>query len=116
MNMCKPTNIWDKNDVEICERDILFDPSWWWGSGYVFLNRGKCGPSTGDSVMAYILSQDIKHPLKKAFYNIWNGKEVEIIGNIDDTPELLGCLYRPTQPPNEYRHGQQNNTNNNKST
>jgi hypothetical protein len=39
--------------------------------------------------MAYILAKDIKNPKFNAGHNIWDGCEVEVIGNIDQHPELL---------------------------
>lgn len=94
----QPTGIFDKHGIEIYTGDILYDPSWWWGTRYVYLNRGDCGPAKGDSVMAYILASDIDNPLEKATYNIWNGHEVEIIGRIDETPELLNIKSRDPLP------------------
>ena len=89
MSKREPTGIYDRYGAEIHTRDILYNPTWWWGSRYVYLHRGKCGPCVGDSVMSYILAKNIEHPLKNATYNIWNGKDVEIIGNIDENPERL---------------------------
>jgi len=78
------TGLKDKNGVEIYEGDIISDPNWWWGAGEVLLNRGECGPCKGDSVMSYICRNS-----KHTSHNIWNGKEVEVIGNIYENPELL---------------------------
>lgn len=88
-NLMQFTGICDKNGKEIYDGDVLFDPSWWWGPRFVYLNVGKCGPCKGDSVMSYLLAKDIKNPLDSATHNIWNGKDVEIIGNIYENPELL---------------------------
>lgn len=78
------TGIKDKNGKKIFEGDIIFDPNWWWGPGEVFLNRGQCGPCRGDSVMSYLCrgKETISH-------NIWNGKDVTILGNIHDNPEII---------------------------
>lgn len=78
------TGIKDKNGKEIYVGDIIYNTSWWWGAGEVFLNTGKCGPCDGDSVMTYACRNS-----KEVFYNIWNGKDVEVIGNIYENPELL---------------------------
>lgn len=83
------TGLHDKNGKEIYEGDILNSPSWWWGPGFVYLNVGECGPCEGDSVMSYILSKDIGNPKSNAAHNIWDGNEVEVIGNIYESPERL---------------------------
>jgi uncharacterized phage protein (TIGR01671 family) len=83
------TGLKDKNEVEIYDGSILMDPSWWWGPRFVYLNQGECGPCEGDSVMSYILAKNIENPQKEATHNIWNGREVEVIGNIYENPELL---------------------------
>ena len=83
------TGLKDKNGKLIYEGDIIYTPGWWWGAGFVHLNIGECGPCKGDSVMSYILAKNIDNPLKGAAHNIWNGAEVEVIGNIYENPELL---------------------------
>ena len=83
------TGLKDKNDKLIYEGDIIYSPIWWWGACFVYLNIGECGPCNGDSVMSYILAKNIDNPLKGAVYNIWNGAEVEVIGNIYENKELL---------------------------
>ena len=77
------TGLKDKNGTEIYEGDIINDPEWWWGPGEVFLNRGVCGPCIGDSVMAYVCRN-----ARGVSYNIWDGKDVEVIGDIYKNPEL----------------------------
>ena len=83
------TGLKDKNGKLIYDGDIIYSPSWWWGACFVYLNIGECGPCNGDSVMSYILAKNIDNPLKGAVYNIWNGAEVEVIGNIYENKELL---------------------------
>lgn len=99
-----PTGIFDKHGVEVHTGDIILDPTWWWGARYVYLNRGRCGPCKGDSVMAYILAIDLDDPLKNATHNIWDGGKVEIIGRIDQTPELLGL--KPEKPAMTFAFGE----------
>lgn len=88
-NLIQSTGLKDKNGKLIYEGDIIYTPGWWWGAGFVHLNIGECGPCKGDSVMSYILAKNIDNPLKGAAHNIWNGAEVEVIGNIYENPELL---------------------------
>lgn len=90
--------ITDKNGKDIYERDILYCSSWWWGTGFVYLNKGECGPCSGDSVSSYIMAKDIDNPKKGASHNSWNGAEVEVIGNIYETPELIGKHKRTPTP------------------
>ncbi len=88
------TNIKDKNGKEIYEGDIIYSNSWWWGAKFIFLSSGEVGPARGDNVFQYILSQDMENPLKGATHNLWYGKDVEIIGNIYQTPELINANAR----------------------
>lgn len=83
------TGIKDKNGKEIFEGDILDN---FYSRGFVYMNRGVCGPCKGDSVMSYILSMNIENPLYRAIYNIWDGNDVEVIGNIYENPSLLNGL------------------------
>ncbi len=79
----------DKNTVEIYAGDIPMSPTWWWGPGFVYLDRGRCGPCNGDSVMSYILAKNINAPETGASHNIWDGEDVEVIGNISENSDLL---------------------------
>lgn len=79
------TGLKDKDGKEIYEGDIISDPNWWWGPGEVFLNLGECGPCKGESVMSYVC----RGKGGSVSHNIWDGKDVEIIGNIYENPELL---------------------------
>lgn len=83
------TGIKDANGKFIFEGDIIDDPTWWWGPGYVYLSMGQCGPCLADNVGNYILSKNISNPSQDAVYNEWNGDEVTVIGNIHENPELL---------------------------
>ena len=83
------TGLLDREGVEIYESDILHNPSWWWGNCFVYWNQGECGPCSGDSVGSYLLAQNLDNPAEDAVHNIWNGREVEVIGNIHQHPELL---------------------------
>lgn len=87
--LMQSTGLKDKNGKLIYEGDIIYSPSWWWGACFVYLDIGKCGPCKGDSVMSYILAKNIDNPLANAIYNIWDGSEVEVIGNIYENKELL---------------------------
>lgn len=83
------TGIKDANGKFIFEGDIINDPIWWWGPGYVYLSMGQCGPCKASNVGGYVLSKNISNPLQNAAYNEWNGDEVIVIGNIHENPELL---------------------------
>lgn len=75
------TGLKDKNGKEIYEGDIIADSNWWWGPGEVFFNL-----ENGDNTARYL----VKNTKDKVItYNIWNGKDVKIIGNIYENPELL---------------------------
>lgn len=87
--LMQSTGLKDKNGTLIYEGDIIYSPSWWWGACFVYLDIGKCGACKGDSVMSYILAKNIDNPLANAIYNIWDGSEVEVIGNIYENKELL---------------------------
>ena len=83
------TGIKDANGKFIFEGDIINNPTWWWGPGFIFLSTGKCGPCRADNVGEYILSKNLSNPPQDAVYNEWNGDEVTVIGNIHENPELL---------------------------
>lgn len=83
------TGLQDKNGREIYEGDILMNQEWWWGPGFVYFHVGEVGPCRGENVMNYILSKNISDPLKGASHNLWNGREVEVLGNIYENPELI---------------------------
>jgi hypothetical protein len=79
----------DSANKPIFENDILDSPSWWWGTRFVYRHQGKAGPCQGDSVIQFILASNIDNPLKDATYNLWDGKDVSVIGNIHQHPHLL---------------------------
>lgn len=83
------TGLTDMNGKKIFEGDILNSPSWWWGPRFVYLMQGKCGPCHGENVMQYILAKNVDNPESNATWNLWDGCQVEVIGNIHDNPELL---------------------------
>lgn len=89
VELMRYTFICDKNGKEIYEGDIINTPQWYGENYFVHLKQGKCGPCVGDNVMQYILASDINCPEKDAIWNLWNGSEVEVIGNIYENPELL---------------------------
>ncbi len=77
------TGLKDRNGKEIWEGDVLNDPSWWWGPCAIKYVQGAVGPCRGDNVMEWRLyrgGQDI--------HNLWNGSEVEVIGNIYENPDF----------------------------
>ena len=83
------TGLLDREGVEIYESDILHNSSWWWGNCFVYWNQGECGPCSGDSAGSHLLAQNLDNPADDAVHNIWYGREVEVIGNIHQNPELL---------------------------
>lgn len=84
------TGVKDSQGTEIYEGDILSDPSWWWGHCFVYEHKGEVGACRGDNVSQYLLAKNIVHPMKRASWNLWNGKDVTVIGNIYENPELVG--------------------------
>jgi hypothetical protein len=92
LHRLKFTGILDGCRNEIYEGDIILNENWWWGACYVYLSRGNVGPCRGDSVMEYILAKNIDNPMVDAVVNLWDGNEVEIIGDIFSSPELIGKI------------------------
>ena len=78
------TGLQDKNGVEIYEGDILNDASWWWGPCAIKYCQGTVGPCKGDNVMEWRLYNKTSD-----VHNLWDGSEVEVIGNIRENQELL---------------------------
>ena len=84
------TGLRDKNGVMIFEGDVVRK---WWGTHsrgeqiqHIFENhaiefsRGRVGPCEGENVMEWRLS---------GCENLWDGNDVEVIGNIYENPELI---------------------------
>lgn len=88
--LSQSTGICDARGVEIFEGDIVMSPSWWWGPRFVYLDMGRCGACNGDSVGSFVLACNIDFPTVRATHNIWDGREVEVIGNIYEHPERVG--------------------------
>jgi len=78
------TGITDENGKPIYDGDILKDDSWWWGNCAIKFIQGDVGPCTGDNVMEWRLYNH-----EGDSHNLWDGEEVEVIGNIHENPELL---------------------------
>jgi uncharacterized phage protein (TIGR01671 family) len=83
------TGLKDKNGKEIYEGDIVFERSWWWGPGYVVLNKGSVGPCNSPCVMSWVTSKNIDNPESDFCSNLWEFDKIEVIGNIYENPELL---------------------------
>lgn len=79
-------NIYDSEGSEIYIGDIIYNPNWWWGAGEIFLSKGQVGPCKGDNVMDYKCRGKNNH----VSCNLWNGKEVTVIGNIWESPQMIG--------------------------
>lgn len=74
------TGLKDKNGKEICEWDILLD--YYDGEDAFIVEWNK-------DTASFILT-DTDNILNVSFDNFYSDKELEVIGNIHENPELLG--------------------------
>lgn len=73
------TGLKDKHGKLIYEGDIVLN-SFGVGPRYIYF---YVSPNSSN-VIQYILSKDTANPLNGALHNLWNGKDLEVVGNIHE--------------------------------
>ena len=71
--------------IEDCKGKLIYE-------GDIVLNSFGVGPRyiyfyvspNSSNVIQYILSKDTANPLNGALHNLWNGKDLEVVGNIHE--------------------------------
>ena len=82
------TGIKDKEGNLVYENDVVC-----WNSKGYFVHRhqgGGEGQAVDDNYATYVLSYRIKNPSEYCIYNMWDGNDVAVKGNIHENADLIG--------------------------